>query len=249
MPSRTARRASALAVGLTLLTAGAALAHPSFDPNQVPAGEAVETTLVIPHGCAPGGGMPGEDGGNPTTLVELQLTDAIAAFAARDVAGWDLSRDGDVVTWRDAGGATTDPLELPVSLTITGAAEDELYLSVYQQCEAGGEFRWIGTPDREADHPAVKLTLTSGAVGTEEVADDDLAEVGGTASETANATGDPSSETEHDGATETPSDVTTGDPDGEDGGSGFPGAALGAAVLATLVATGGVLAVRRRDAS
>lgn len=170
--SRTVRRATVLAAGLALLTATAAAAHPAFDPNQVPGGETIESTLVIPHGCNPDGGMPEEGAANPTTLFELQLSDAVEVFEPGDVEGWDVSRDGDVVTWADAGGATTDPIELPVSFQLVGDAGAEVHLSAYQQCEAGGEFRWIGTPDQEADLPAVALTLTSGAIAQETTADD-----------------------------------------------------------------------------
>ena len=51
-------RLAALTAALVLLPAAAAWAHPSFNPNAVPTGEAVDSVLVVPHGCAPGGGMP-----------------------------------------------------------------------------------------------------------------------------------------------------------------------------------------------
>lgn len=181
--SRCATRLVSLTAALALLPATTALAHPSFDPNRVPGGQSIEATLVVPHGCGADGGMPGEDGGNATTLFELQLSDAVAEFVPGEVDGWDVSRDGDVVTWADAGGATTDPIQLPVTFTVTGETDEEVFLSAYQRCAEGGEFRWIGTPDQPADFPAVKLVLTSGAVGTEDIPGGDHAPSAATTSE------------------------------------------------------------------
>lgn len=163
---RPARRALPLAVALTLVTAAAASAHPAFNPNQLPGGEPVETVLVVPHGCSPTGGMPDGDDAVPTTLFELQLSDAIVDLEPAEIDGWQVSRDGDVVRWEDAGGATTEPIELPLTITLVGDSGEDVYLAAYQACAEGGEFRWIGTPDQEAEWPAAKLTLTSGAVGT-----------------------------------------------------------------------------------
>lgn len=242
-PSRPARRAAVLATGLTVAVASGASAHPAFDPDQVPGGEPIESTLVIPHGCGADGGMPGEGGGDPTTLIELQLTDAFATFEAADVDGWDVSRDGDVVSWRDAGGATADPIELPVTFTVAGEADEELYLSLYQACDAGGEFRWIGTPDRQADFPAVKLTLTSGGTGTETIA------AGG---QTTDGTSEMASEAATAPATDPARDPRVGESSSEmaaaDGSAGgLPAGPFAVAAVAALAALGATLALRRRD--
>jgi uncharacterized protein YcnI len=165
-PAHLTRRAVALAAALTVLTATAAAAHPSFNPNELPGGEPVETVLVVPHGCSPTGGMPDGDDATATTLLELQLTDAVLDLQPGEIEGWETSRDGDVVRWEDAGGATTEPIELPVTISLAGDSGEDIYLAAYQACAEGGEFRWIGTPDAEAEWPAAKLTLTSGAVGT-----------------------------------------------------------------------------------
>jgi MYXO-CTERM domain-containing protein len=240
---RTLRRAAALATGLTLVTAGAAWAHPAFNPNEVPGGEAVETDLVIPHGCNPQGGMPEEGAATATTRFELQLSDAVASFEAGEVDGWEVSREGEVVTWTDAGGATTDPITLPVTLSLAGDSGDELYLKGYQECAEGGDFRWIGTPDEEAEFPAVKLTLTSGAVGTAPVTEDHSAHGGDMGSEDMAGMDDPTSE-------DAPSDAGT-TLAAEDAASDDDAGAVVPIVigLLVLVVAGAAVLLRRRGAA
>ena len=81
---------AALTAALTLLPT-AALAHPSFNPNEVGAGTPTQATLVVPHGCAPDGGMP-EDGGASLATIELalQLPDGVLVEPGV-VDGWDTS--------------------------------------------------------------------------------------------------------------------------------------------------------------
>jgi uncharacterized protein YcnI len=167
--NRTTRLA-VLTAALTLLPT-VALAHPSFNPNQVPAGEPVEAVLVVPHGCAPGGGMPDGDA-LATIRVSLEHQDAVTV-EGHDIDGWDVADDGEAVVWSDAGGATTEPISLPVTLVVApDTAVGDLYLSVFQECEDGESFRWIGTPEAEADWPAVLLEVTEGEVGTAETVDE-----------------------------------------------------------------------------
>ncbi len=158
---RTHRTVITTVAALALWAAPAA-AHPSFDPNQVPGGEPVEARFVIPHGCGEGGGMPHDGGGLPTQVVELQLPEAVIIFDAHPVAGWVVTREENVVRWSADGRATTEPLVFDVTFSVAGSADETVYLAAYQGCD-GGEFRWIGTPDAEAEYPAVSLTLSSAA--------------------------------------------------------------------------------------
>ena len=159
-------RLAAMTAALVVLPAAAAWAHPSFDPNAVPVGEPVDTVLVVPHGCSTGEGVMPEDGQSvPTTRFDLQLVDDVTVEPG-EVDGWDTTNDGDAIVWTDAGGATTDPIELPVTLTVTdGAAGDTVELAAYQECEDGSSYRWTpGSPDT----PPVRLELTEGETGTVE---------------------------------------------------------------------------------
>lgn len=162
--SRTARLV-ALVAALTLLPASAALAHPSLNPNAVPVGEPVDTTLVVPHGCSSGDEvMPEEEeSAVATTRVDLQLLDGIEV-EPHDVDGWDVATDDEAVSWTDAGGATTDPIELPITLTVhDGEAGDQRNLAVFQECEDGQSYRWT---EGSEDTPPVVLELTAGETGS-----------------------------------------------------------------------------------
>lgn len=148
-----------LTSGLLLLP-GVALAHPGLNPNSGPAGETITSTLVIPHGCAPGGGMPEGDEAeaSPTVEIALQHTDGVQ-IEALDVEGWTTEDDGEALVWTDAGGSTTDVIQLPVTITLTGETGDSLYVNAYQECASGDAFQWIATPDVDAEWPAVYLAV------------------------------------------------------------------------------------------
>lgn len=230
----------AVSTAWVLVPATAALAHPSFNPNAVPAGEAVESTLVVPHGCAPGGGMPDGDS-VPTTRLDLGYTDQVVIEPA-DVEGWEVTDDGEAIVWTDAGGATTEPIELPVTVTVTDGAEgDEIFLPAYQECEDGSSFRWVATPDEGDGYPAVKLELTSGPPATVEVEEGDH---GTSPAPTGTATPatTPEVHAPTDVATSSPAPAMASDELGDTGGI-MP---VVLAVGAGLVLLGGAVAVRRR---
>jgi uncharacterized protein YcnI len=245
-------RVAALTAALLVLPVTAAWAHPSLDPNQVPVGEPVEATLVVPHGCSTGEGVVPEDGeAVPTTRFDLQLVEGVTVEPG-DVDGWDVEDDGEAIVWTDAGGATSDPIELPVTITVEdGTAGDELAIAAYQECEDGSSYRWTEGSDST---PAVALQLTEGETGTTEVdmegmdhgsdGTDDPAT--GSGSDTSSESGTAVS------ASDDPGDQTTGEVDSqalaaEDGGSNT-GLVVGlvVAALALLAVIG--LVVRRRSA-
>lgn len=154
---------AALTAALTLLPA-AALAHPSFNPGEVAAGTPTDAILVIPHGCSPEGGMPEPDGEALATIeLALQLADGVTVEPG-DVDGWDTSVEDGVVTWTDAGGATTDVLEFPVTVSVAPDAGGAFELSAFQQCEDDQFIRWTQDSD---DFPAVHLVV-EGAGGGED---------------------------------------------------------------------------------
>lgn len=155
-------RVAALTVALLVLPATAAGAHPSLNPNEVPVGAPVATVLVVPHGCSTGSAVRPEDGGEavPTVRFDLQLVDGVTV-EPEPVEGWDVTDDGEAIVWTDAGGATTDPIEFPATLTVAeGAPGDTVELAAYQECEDGSSYRWA--PGAE-DTPPVRLELTEGA--------------------------------------------------------------------------------------
>lgn len=242
--SRTARLV-ALVAALTLLPASAALAHPSLNPNAVPVGEPVDTTLVVPHGCSSGDQvMPDEDSAVATTRFDLQLIDGVEV-EPRDVDGWDVAVDDEAVSWTDAGGATTDPIELPITLTVhDGEPGDELNLNAYQECEDGQSYRWT---EGSEDTPPVRLELTAGGTGSADQEHTDSHTDDETASEGPTATGteeEPTEATAEPTATEdTPQAVPL--PDSARASSFSPVPWLVVAVLAAAIAAGIVWARRK----
>lgn len=153
-----------MAVATVALASASASAHPAFNPSEIAGGAPVETSLIVPHGCNPGGGMPDDDAASPTVELALELAPAVTTAEPGAVDGWTTSTeiaDGRrVIVWTAAGGATTEPLTLPVSLVVDAGPGTRLHLRAHQVCERG-EFRWVGTPDDPAEWPAVALDVAA----------------------------------------------------------------------------------------
>lgn len=235
---RTARLA-AMTAALLVLPATAAWAHPSLNPNAVPVGEDVEAVLVVPHGCSTGDGVRPEDGeGVATTRFDLQLVESVTVQPG-EVDGWDVEVEEDAVVWTDAGGATTDVIEFPITLRVeSGEAGDELAIAAYQECENGDSYQWVQGAEGT---PPVALELTEGEPGTVEMDDEDM---GHGASETDHSTDDMEDMSSEEATTgESAEQALAGDD--ADGGNGGTIAAIVAA-LVVLLGSGGYLMTRRR---
>jgi hypothetical protein len=149
----------AVAAAAVLVVAAAASAHPALRPGQVPAGATTEAQLVVPHGCADGGGMP-EDGGpaSPTTELAMQPQPGVE-FIPIEVDGWTTSVEEGLATWVDDGAATTDALLLPVEVIVAAdVALGELPIAVYQACANGESFRWQADEGEEG-WPALRMEV------------------------------------------------------------------------------------------
>lgn len=182
----------------------------------------------------------------PTVQLDLGYTDQVAV-EAREVDGWSAEDDGEAIVWADAGGATTDPIELPVTITVgEGDEGDELFLPALQTCEDGSTFRWVATPGQDGD-PAVKIELTSGEADTVEIDDDGHAmdDMDMDASEPEqDATAPTTSEATE--ATDQPSPVADAAEGADDEGSGTM--VLVVAVVLALVLGGAVMFWKRGSA-
>ena len=100
-----------LTASLLLAVPTAALAHPALNPSSIPAGRSVDAMLVVPHGCAPGGGMPDMEEQDPAAEPTVELAvqrQAGVTLTPGTADGWTVTDDGDAWVWRDDGGATTD---------------------------------------------------------------------------------------------------------------------------------------------
>ncbi|MFT5224127.1 MAG: hypothetical protein ACI867_002459, partial [Glaciecola sp.] len=159
-----AMTAVGLAVGSVLLLAGPALAHPAFNPNRVTVGEVHQVDLIVPHGCTAAGGAP--DAGeqtSPSTEIAMQATDDFSSLSGASTDGWTVASSDGEITWSDAGGSTTDPIILPVTIQLAeGRAPGEtIYVTVLQTC-AEGSMLWAAGPSQDGS-PAVSLTVADPA--------------------------------------------------------------------------------------
>lgn len=154
-------RVVVVTTALAALTTMPAAAHPGFRPDEVPAGERTDVELAMAHDCeVPGGGT------SPTTVVDVQIPEAVGDVEPLERDGWTLNLAGDAdgsilrVEWtRDAGTTEAEP---PVfRLLVTPATQEStatIPWKVYQGCETG-EYRWGAGSEGE---PSVDLTVTPG---------------------------------------------------------------------------------------
>lgn len=163
----TRRLATSALLGAGLLAlASPAFAHPTFNPNQLPAGQTVDVDFVIPHGCTAAGGMPADgETTSPTHQVAVDIPAELAGFTGEGIDGWTASAVGSTFVWTaDDGVGSTEPLVFPATVTIAEGIEDgtTIYLSA-QEC-ADNSIVW-SAHDHDEGSPAAILVVGS-EVGT-----------------------------------------------------------------------------------
>jgi periplasmic copper chaperone A len=147
----------------SLLATSAALAHPSLETRQAPAGTTYKAVLRMPHGCD----------GSPTIKVRAQIPEGVIAVKPMPKPGWRIE------TVKGAYAKTYPYFHGPISegvreISWTGNLSDEhfdefvfsgylardlaagtIYFPVTQQCEKG-EYRWVEIPVAGQDAHALK---------------------------------------------------------------------------------------------
>jgi uncharacterized protein YcnI len=245
------RRHLTVSIAAAALVAAVALpagAHPAFTGGATaPANTLTGLTLEIAHGCASEDLVDSE----PTVEVAVEVPDAFVHIEPLDAEGYQAGTEGgsgdvpDVVTWTATDGGAAAPV-LPMEVIVDGDPGDEVYVRVIQRCEES-LYRWAGTPDDPADHPAVLLTLTDpdpDAPLVEEPAPDEPAPGEAAGEERGTGEAPEAGEAEGDEPTTTVEDLPT-EPPGDDrvGGVPWPLIVLGAVVVAAL---GALLGARGR---
>lgn len=232
-------------VVLLLVVPGIALAHASFDLQQLPAGSTQDLVLRVPLE---------RDAINDR--VEVLVPGAFTIEDCAGAEGWSCAQaatsDGDTVVSLERSPDGPGDTER-FAVTVTAPAEEGVYaFPTIQTYDDGEEVAWIGDPG--SDRPAPRLQVGDGTAPVE-ASDDatphsDLAGATPGAAPTATADDAPASEdpspeptaTGASPATEQP----TAAPDGDDAGDqSFPGLVLGLLVAVVAVAWV-VVAVRRR---
>lgn len=223
------------AAALWLTAAVPAWAHPSFRPSTADVGVTVDAELVIPHSCGAEGMPEDDEAQSPTSLVEVQVPDGVMV-TPHDKDGWTLANTEDGFSYT-AEDPTETTITFPVEYSLSGHEGDTLHVLIYQECVDGGSFSWIGTPDNEAEYPAVALTVGDDTGGNDHVSEPDH-ESEHSENPTERESGDVGSEE----PTEAGDEVAVDDL-GSDGNAGTIAVVAGAAAL-TLGA--GAFLLRRR---
>lgn len=238
------RRLLVISAATAVIWLAAALptwAHPSFRPGNAPADETVGAELVIPHSCG-AEGMPTDDADqSPTTIIDVQVPEGVT-ITPQPKDDWTLETTSDGFTWT-ADDPTETTIVFNVDLTLTGNDGDIHYVNVFQECVDGGSFSWIGSPDRDAEHPAVTLTVGDDAADHEHGTDDE------SEADHADPSDDPTAHESTHPASEQPTEEMTGgvavDDVGDDGSNAGAIALVGGAVA--LAGGTGAYLLRRRS--
>lgn len=241
MSTRRLSRIGALVIAVTgavgLIVAPVAGAHVTVSDTEQVAGEYTLLTFAVPHGCA----------GSPTTEVRIKIPEPIADVTPTVNPNWDVDKTmtelatpiedghGGELTERVDQVVYTAKTPLPdglrdafeVSLQVPDEPGKTLYFPVVQTCTEG-ETAWIQIPsadqsshDLDAPAPAIEIVAAPGGTsGSHDAAGDDADAPAGTATVP-----------------------------GSSGSDGTATVALVIAIVALVVAAGGVaLAVSRRRA-
>ena len=149
---------STVSVVSALVATSPVSAHIDPEPAEAQAGSTLSIGFTVEHGCD----------GSPTRQLDMRLPDGVTGAKADDVAGWDGSIEGDMVTF--VGGPLPDDEEgtFSVTMTLPPTPDATIYFPFVQRCEEG-LIRWIGIPTEpgdELDEPAPALLLTGPVAST-----------------------------------------------------------------------------------
>ena len=152
------RSLPALVLLAVLVGVAPAWAHPFVRGGELPVDSLATLTLAMAHGC--GSEVAGE--GAVTTEVAVEVPDWLRIVEVPEPEGWQVALEGpaddvEVVVFTDAGAGQPAP-DLDLEVVATGTPGEVAYLRVSQACGDDG-YRWIGTPDDPAEHPAVRVTF------------------------------------------------------------------------------------------
>jgi uncharacterized protein YcnI len=156
MTSRLGRLASATALTIIVVLAGAApaLAHIDPDPAEAPAGSEQRIGFTVEHGCDT----------SPTIQIDMRIPEGATEVRPEPPAGWTGDIVDDVVTF--AGGPLAADVEgtFTIVATLPLTPDVTIYFPIVQRCEQG-EIRWIDIPSDgsgdDLDEPAPAMLLTA----------------------------------------------------------------------------------------
>jgi uncharacterized protein YcnI len=161
---------------LALALPGAAQAHVSLHPNEVPAGSFATLDIRVPN----------EAESASTVKLAVQVPPRFLDISTEYMPGWSAkvltsklakpvqTDDGEVtegvreIVWTGSGAQGRIPpgqfVNFPISTEIPGKAGEELTFKVLQYYDNGEVVRWIGSPDSETPAPQIDVTAAGGVL-------------------------------------------------------------------------------------
>jgi uncharacterized protein len=166
----------ALPAVVALIAPGAAQAHVSLHPNEVPVGSFATLDIRVPN----------ETDNANTVKLAVQFPPGFLDVSTEYMPGWSAevkttklakpvqTDDGEVteqvkeIIWTGHGAEGRIPpeqfLNFPISTEIPGEAGEELTFKTLQYYDNGEVVRWIGAPDSEEPAPQIDVTAEGGAL-------------------------------------------------------------------------------------
>ncbi|QWU18365.1 DUF1775 domain-containing protein [Paenibacillus sophorae] len=142
-------------LGALLLFAATASAHVTIAPAQSAAGAWETYTLKVPS-----------EKDSPTVELDLRIPEGAQFMQYEPVSGWDVTVDGNKVTWK-ATGAGIEPGQFQrFTFTVKNpAAPGDIAWNAYQHYSDGTLVQWSGEEGSETPHAVTSITEASGAEG------------------------------------------------------------------------------------
>jgi len=161
---------------LALALPGAAQAHVSLHPNEVPAGSFATLDIRVPN----------EAESANTVKLAVQVPPGFLDISTEYMPGWSAkvmtsklakpvqTDDGEVteqvreIVWTGSGAQGRIPpgqfVNFPISTEIPGKAGEELTFKVLQYYDNGEVVRWIGGPSSDEPAPQIDVTAEGGVL-------------------------------------------------------------------------------------
>ena len=164
---------AAVATASLIVSSAIAVAHPWFVADKAKANSEYSSILNIPHGCDDNGTI------KLTMKVPEGITDAKAEQSEKWKTSTKTTATGTtLVIWEGGPLPTTQNGEFKVSFKIGDVKPGQIiYFPVIQNCEKGGNYRWIEFPTEGVDEydletPAPLVEIVAGELNAADGARD-----------------------------------------------------------------------------
>ncbi|MDT3425732.1 uncharacterized protein YcnI [Paenibacillus forsythiae] len=142
-------------IGALLLFAATASAHVTIAPAQSAAGAWETYTLKVPS-----------EKDSPTVELDLRIPEGAQFKQYEPVYGWDVTADGNKVTWKATGGGIQPGQFQRFTFTVKNpVSPGNIAWNAYQHYGDGSLVQWSGEEGSETPHAVTSITEASGSEG------------------------------------------------------------------------------------